>query len=118
MCIRDRYRGIADCVMQTARAEGAAGLYAGMGPTLAGIVPYAGINFCAYDLLKREAQRRSGEQLVDTPTKLLIGAVSGMVSQTASYPIDTVRRRMQLQGTKERLYSNSLDCLNLSLIHI
>lgn len=33
------YKGIIDCFRQTLRAEGPIGLYAGMGPTIAGIIP-------------------------------------------------------------------------------
>ena len=47
------YKGIADCMSKTVRAEGWSGLYAGMGPTVAGIVPYQGINFMCYDVIKR-----------------------------------------------------------------
>lgn len=45
---------------------------------------------------------------------LACGAVSGVVSQSLSFPIDTVRRRMQLQGAYtrpgERLYRHSVHC--------
>eukprot|EP00658_Telonema_sp_P-2_P051068 TRINITY_DN39085_c0_g1_i1.p1 TRINITY_DN39085_c0_g1~~TRINITY_DN39085_c0_g1_i1.p1 ORF type:complete len:354 (-),score=84.55 TRINITY_DN39085_c0_g1_i1:175-1236(-) len=105
------YRGIADCARQTVAAEGLRGLYAGLAPTLAGIVPYTGINFTCYDTLKRYAQKEAPAQGIEVHTKLVIGAVSGMFSQTVSYPIDTVRRRMQLQGTTNSIYTGSFDCL-------
>lgn len=47
------YSGIVDCMRKSMQADGVRGLYAGIGPTLAGIVPYAGINFMAYDQLKK-----------------------------------------------------------------
>lgn len=54
------YRGITDAVRTILRAEGGVRtLYAGLGPTLAGIVPYAGINFFVYEQLKvRRTWRR------------------------------------------------------------
>ena len=44
--------------------------------------------------------------------KLACGASAGVVSQSVSYPIDTIRRRMQLQGCDggKRLYKNTMDC--------
>ena len=47
------YSGIVDCIRKSMQADGVRGLYAGIGPTLAGIVPYAGINFMTYDQLKK-----------------------------------------------------------------
>ena len=47
------YKGVMDCMSKTVRMEGWTGLYAGMGPTIAGIMPYAGINFMCYDAIKR-----------------------------------------------------------------
>ena len=45
--------------------------------------------------------------------KLLCGAIAGFVSQTVSYPVDTVRRRLQLQGSVvgEKMYSSAFDCI-------
>lgn len=47
------YNGMIDCVMQTAKNEGVAGVYKGMVMSLAGIVPYLGISFTAYDEFKK-----------------------------------------------------------------
>jgi len=111
------YKGIADCISKTVRAEGWSGLYAGMGPTVAGIVPYQGINFMCYDVIKRWCHQNMAREdgTLAVPIKLSIGAISGMISQTASYPIDTVRRRMQLQGTKIKIYTSSIHCFSTIL---
>ena len=37
------YTGIVGCFTQTLKQEGPIGLYRGIGPTLAGIIPYTGI---------------------------------------------------------------------------
>ena len=108
------YTGIGDCFAKTLRAEGVRGFYGGLGPTLLGIVPYAGVSFASFDLLKTYMPK-DDEGHTPTKYKLVCGASAGFISQTVSYPVDTVRRRMQLQGSRVgvghtdagRLYSSS-----------
>lgn len=46
------------------------------------------------------------------PYKLCAGAVAGLLAQSITYPGDTIRRRMQLNGAggKARQYATSWDC--------
>ena len=93
----------------TVRQEGLWGLYRGIGPTLAGILPYAGLKFYVYQSLKQyywrqqqadEATGPATHQKLPVPVMLTFGACSGLVAQTLTYPLDVVRRRMQVQGLK------------------
>lgn len=68
-----------------------------------GIVPYAGINFFTYETLKKlyiTTFLKSGSTQYDIPTyaRLSFGATAGLVGQTITYPLDVVRRRMQMDG--------------------
>jgi solute carrier family 25 protein 16 len=122
-----RYTGIADTIRQTIQQDGFRGLYRGFGPTAMGIVPYAGMSFLTYDTLKHlaaeffarkqfkedvEAAMAAGTippsapaatAHVPVPVRLLCGALAGAAAQTASYPLDVVRRRMQLYGLSSQL---------------
>ena len=81
-----KYRsGYIAAVSDIAAKEGLLSLYSGLRPTLFGIVPYAGISFATYDFLKRRKVNR-----------LLSGAISGVIAQSCTYPLDVVRRRMQV----------------------
>jgi len=51
---RPTIRGV---IASTVRAEGILGLYRGIGPTLCGILPYAGLKFYVYQSLKQEYRR-------------------------------------------------------------
>jgi hypothetical protein len=78
-------------------------------PTLLGILPYSGLKFYTYQKLKRmwlnvhhPAERDTSKSLKQLKPPvlmtLLFGAVAGIVGQTFTYPLDIVRRRMQVQG--------------------
>ncbi|CAK0741604.1 hypothetical protein CVIRNUC_001337 [Coccomyxa viridis] len=107
--IRHRHT-IRSVLASTVRSEGIPGLYKGIGPTLFGILPYAGLKFYVYQSLKQqyriwteEGADLSGGHLGKLPVgiMLLFGACSGLVAQTATYPFDVVRRQMQVQGLKQ-----------------
>ncbi|EME26170.1 mitochondrial carrier isoform 1 [Galdieria sulphuraria] len=74
---------------------GLRGFYSGIYPTLAGVVPYAGINFFTYGLLRRLAERKGWTERNPTIVSLLCGACAGLVGQTFTFPLDVIRRRMQ-----------------------
>ncbi|CAL8463278.1 g2812 [Coccomyxa elongata] len=104
---RPTIRGV---LAATVRQEGTLGLYRGIGPTLCGILPYAGLKFYVYQSLKQQYRRfyddggggGAGDhhQLhkLPVPVMLSFGACSGLVAQTVTYPLDVVRRQMQVQG--------------------
>lgn len=74
--------------------------YRGFTVTMVGMIPYAGTAFLTWDFL-----RARFFPVVDEHSKrphptanLAIGAISGAISQTVSYPFEVVRRRMQVGG--------------------
>mmetsp|Transcript_5469 Transcript_5469/g.9154 ORF Transcript_5469/g.9154 Transcript_5469/m.9154 type:complete len:146 (-) Transcript_5469:279-716(-) len=93
----------------TVRKEGVMGLYKGVGPTIAGALPYEGIKFGCYDLLVTTwAKDESGN--VSITGKFCCGAAAGTVSGFVLYPNDTVRKLMQMQREGDKLYDGALDC--------
>ena len=90
------YSGIGNAFTTVVRTEGVRALYKGLVPTLAGIAPYAAINFASYDVAKKAYYGADGKQ--DPISNLFVGGASGTFSATVCYPLDTVRRRMQMKG--------------------
>lgn len=78
------------------------------GPTLYGILPYAGLKFFVYETLKANL---SAEAEPPLSAKLACGAVAGVVGQTVTYPLDVVRRQMQVMFSQCLLHHKSLDYL-------
>lgn len=99
--------------------------YRGFIPTLMGMVPYAGVSFWTHDfvhdvlrlpliapytvdqthpghfqLMSNGSKPSTHEQRapLNTWAQLLAGGIAGMFSQTAAYPFEVIRRRMQVGG--------------------
>ncbi|XP_050382946.1 mitochondrial carrier protein CoAc2 isoform X2 [Argentina anserina] len=88
------YKGIVDCFLKTYKEAGIRGLYRGVAPSLYGIFPYAGLKFYFYEEMKRYVPL---EQKNSIMVKLVCGSVAGLLGQTFTYPLDVVRRQMQVQ---------------------
>jgi solute carrier family 25 phosphate transporter 23/24/25/41 len=69
-------------------------------------IPYVVLNFAVYETLKDWVMKSPTFQPDDgaelgVVTKLACGAAAGTVGQTVAYPLDVVRRRMQMVGWKD-----------------
>lgn len=88
------------------RVEGVSSLFKGLGPTLVGIAPYAALNFAAYDMVKKHYYATGAPQ--SAMSNLVLGGLAGTFAASACYPLDTVRRRMQMKG---KTYASMGDAL-------
>ncbi|XP_046459353.1 mitochondrial coenzyme A transporter SLC25A42-like isoform X1 [Daphnia pulex] len=95
---RDMYGSIVQVFVKMWRAERPKAFYKGFTPTMLGVVPYAGVSFCTFETLKHKHKELTGKSAPNPLERLLFGALAGLLGQTASYPLDIVRRRMQTSG--------------------
>jgi solute carrier family 25 phosphate transporter 23/24/25/41 len=91
------YRGIIHGLVEVTRNEGFFALYRGLWPSICGVVPYVGIDFCVYETLKSYVPKKA-DGTVSWYTTLGMGAIAGTAGQTVAYPLDLVRRKLQVQG--------------------
>jgi solute carrier family 25 protein 16 len=87
---------------------GLANFYRGFMPTVYGMIPYAGVSFLSYETLKSWAlasqrhyknhNRPTQDTKLNWWLQMVIGGVSGGVAQTVSYPLEVIRRLMQVSG--------------------
>ncbi|KAH9731667.1 mitochondrial adenine nucleotide transporter ADNT1 [Citrus sinensis] len=101
-----RYRGIFHALSTVLREEGPRALYRGWFPSVIGVVPYVGLNFAVYEslkvwLIKTKPLGLAEDSELSVTTRLACGAAAGTVGQTVAYPLDVIRRRMQMVGWKE-----------------
>lgn len=64
-----------------------------IGPTLVGILPYAGLKFYIYEALKTRVPEEHQKSIL---MHVSCGALAGLLGQTFTYPLDVVRRQMQV----------------------
>ncbi|KAM4121432.1 hypothetical protein ACB094_01G005500 [Castanea mollissima] len=89
------YNGIKDVLRSIYKEGGVRGLYRGVGPTLTGILPYAGLKFYIYEELK---WRVPEEHQTSIMMRLSCGALAGLFGQSFTYPLDVVRGQMQVEN--------------------
>ncbi|KAF7544593.1 hypothetical protein G7Z17_g9828 [Cylindrodendrum hubeiense] len=108
--------GAADAAtaLSIAPRTGIINFYRGFTATMLGMVPYAGMSFLTHDTVGDLLRSPTFAQYTTLPPKkdhpagkpaplrswaeLCAGGVAGLISQTASYPLEVIRRRMQVGG--------------------
>lgn len=75
-------------VRALAREGGVPAFYRGLGASLVGICPYMALELACYDLLPREMPSFSR------------GFTSAFIATVSCYPLDTIRRRIQLVSSR------------------
>jgi len=111
-----RYRNYSSAVRGILEIEGFRGLFRGLSPTLLGIGPYGALSFSAFEFSKGKLRQWHGVSSdADVPLHHLLaaGSLSGASAQLLSYPIQTVRRRMQLPYPEELGAQGSLAYANI-----
>ncbi|KAL1234769.1 Mitochondrial coenzyme A transporter SLC25A42 [Trichinella pseudospiralis] len=91
---KSQYKTLIAVFVKIWHVDGPLALYRGIVPTLLGVIPYAGTSFFTFESLKIFQHERTGRP-VTALEKLVFGAIAGLCGQSASYPLDIVRRRMQ-----------------------
>jgi solute carrier family 25 (adenine nucleotide translocator) protein 4/5/6/31 len=109
------FNGLADCLRKTATGpSGFFGLYNGFGVSVAGIIPYRGVYFGLFDSLNEiNPLRTSDVTVMRLLSTFAVAQFTAISAGYASYPMDTVRRRLQMQSEKPKedwVYKSTTDC--------
>lgn len=108
------YSGIVSTIKLTVKDEGFLALYKGATPTLLGAIPYEGIKFGTVGLLDSTFPISDDMQMTESVwQKVCFGAVGGVMAGLITYPNDTVRRLLQMQGSRGTVdvYTGYWDCV-------
>ncbi|KAJ1269189.1 hypothetical protein BS78_07G191300 [Paspalum vaginatum] len=93
---REAYPSIAIAFSKIYRTDGIAGLYAGLCPTLVGMLPYSTCYYFMYETIKTSYCRTHKKKSLSRPELLVIGAFSGLTASTISFPLEVARKRLMV----------------------
>jgi len=109
-----QFNGLLDCLKKTVQSGGFVSLYNGIGVSIVGIIPYRGVYFGLFDTLSGyNPYQKSENNALRAASKFGCAQFSAIAAGYASYPFDTVRRRLQMQSEKpesEWVYKGTADC--------
>uniref|UniRef100_A0ACD5ZRS1 Uncharacterized protein n=1 Tax=Avena sativa TaxID=4498 RepID=A0ACD5ZRS1_AVESA len=102
-----QFTGLVDVYRKTLRSDGLAGLYRGFNVSCVGIIVYRGLYFGMYDSFK--PLLLTGPLQDSFFASLALGWMITTGANLASYPLDTVRRRMMMTSGEAVKYRSSVD---------
>jgi len=110
------FSGLLDCMKKTAAGPGGAmALYTGFGVSVVGIVGYRGLQLGCFDTITGLNPWKKDKGIMGAVTTFAAAQTAITIGAGATYPFDTVRRRLQMQSEKpveEHIYKGTMDCFN------
>ncbi|XP_018417046.1 PREDICTED: mitochondrial thiamine pyrophosphate carrier [Nanorana parkeri] len=115
------YKTLRYAIVTMFKTEGFFTFYRGLCPTLLAVFPYAGLQFSSYNLLKKvwNASSPPSHDKRGNLKNLLCGSGAGVISKTVTYPLDLIKKRLQIGGFEQaraafgevRTYQGLRDCV-------
>ena len=105
------FNGLVDCLQKIYKSDGALGLYRGFVISVIGIIAYRASYFGMFDTGKAFLfpDKNKANFFAMWAFAQFVTVTAGI----ASYPLDTVRRRLMMQsGRADILYTGTIDCFN------
>ncbi|KAG0168421.1 mitochondrial thiamine pyrophosphate transporter [Apophysomyces sp. BC1015] len=95
--------------------EGLRGFYRGLIPSVTQIMPYMGLVFLSYDSLCTSFTWLKSQGMIHGDHKMaqdmICGSIASIIGKVGVFPLDTVRKRLQVQGPHRMDYViSSIPC--------
>jgi solute carrier family 25 (mitochondrial thiamine pyrophosphate transporter), member 19 len=102
-------------VKEIYRHEGIKGYYRGAATSLLQIAPYMGLLFGTYEASRTHIMKTHNAS--PRVSDFVAGGIAGVVSKCAIFPLDTIRKRLQVQGPTRERYIHKDIPLYSGIIH-
>merc|ERR1712226_1480771 len=108
------FNGLFDCIKKTAAGpKGVLSLYDGFGVSVMGIVGYRGLQLGTFDTIAGLNPWKKDRGFMGAVSTFAAAQTAITIGAGATYPFDTVRRRLQMQSEKppeEHIYKGTKHC--------
>lgn len=95
------YNGLRGAVTSIYQDEGGRGFFRGVGASVGQIVPYMGLFFLGYEAIR---PHMSNLELPFGSGKAAAGMLASVMAKTGVFPLDLIRKRLQVQGPSRGRY--------------
>ncbi|QHO05504.1 probable mitochondrial adenine nucleotide transporter BTL1 isoform X1 [Arachis hypogaea] len=106
------YPNLSIAVRNIYRDGGIGGFYAGISPTLVGMLPYSTCYYFMYDTIKKSYCETKNKKSLNRPEMLVIGALAGFTASTISFPLEVARKRLMVGALQGRCPPNMAAALS------
>ena len=96
------YASLRSSILEIARTEGFRGFFQGLGPGVGQIIPYMGLFFSFYETLRPALTDLS---LPFGSGDAAAGVCAGVLAKSGVFPLDLIRKRLQVQGPTRSRYA-------------
>lgn len=96
------YTNLRRSIKDIARQEGTKGFFRGVGAGVAQVLPHMGLFFSSYEAFRGPLATLS---LPFGSSDATAGILAGVVAKTGVFPLDVIRKRLQVQGPMRHRYS-------------
>jgi len=107
------YKGILECISKTMQVGGIVSLYRGFTVSVIAVMQLRGIQLGLFDTVMELNPYRKETRIIGELSKFTAAQVASISAQYAAYPLDTVRRRLQMESDlpkESRKYSGFFSC--------
>uniref|UniRef100_A0A5B7BM24 Mitochondrial adenine nucleotide transporter BTL1 n=1 Tax=Davidia involucrata TaxID=16924 RepID=A0A5B7BM24_DAVIN len=97
----EAYPNLSTAISKIYKDGGLGAFYAGISPTLIGMLPYSTCFYFMYETMKKSYCLAKKKKCLNRAEMLLFGAFSGFTASTISFPLEVARKRLMvgtLQG--------------------
>ncbi|XP_008801407.1 probable mitochondrial adenine nucleotide transporter BTL1 [Phoenix dactylifera] len=99
---REVYPSISLAFSKIYKDDGIGGFYAGLSPTLIGMLPYSTCYYLMYESMKKSYCQAQKKNSLNRSELLIIGALSGFTASTISFPLEVARKRLMVGALQGR----------------
>lgn len=92
----DAYPTLSVAVQKICKDGGVGAFYAGIFPTLIGMLPYSTCFYFMYETVKKSYCQAKKKTTLNRAELLLVGALSGFTASTISFPLEVARKRLMV----------------------